>query len=207
MNYLRYSQRLTILWTIAFLGVVSGHAGEASRWWPVQALPREIVRTEVVEKSAELKPGMEMMVQSLAGLAARAVNETRADTMVWVNNGNVDMEEWYHRMFALHPALKELEAVEPWKLVEQFVREGVIKGYILYSRDRSKGDYNAHRPGLDCSVNVATSLAGVLDGIIVEEELESSAKAHGLKLLLDVRGKSQKWCFETYQKQFARTML
>src|SRR6185369_11340592 len=130
-------------------------------------------------------------------LAAKAVNETRADTMVWVNNGNADMEEWYHRMFALHPALKKLEAVEPWKLVEQLVKAGTVKGYILYHRDRSDGDYNAYRPGLDCSVNVATSLAGVLDGIIIEEELKSMAKARGLKLLLDVRGRSQKWCFET----------
>ena len=31
-------------------------------------------------------------------------------------------------------------------------------------------------------MNVATSLAGLLDGIMVDEELEAEAKAHGLKL-------------------------
>src|SRR3954470_17203089 len=114
MHFLRYSVRLTIFWTIAFLGAVSGQAGETSRWWPVQAMPRGIVRTEVVEKTPAGKAGMEMLVQSVAGLAAKAVNENRGDTMVWVNNGNVDLEQWYHRMFELHPALKKLEAIEPW---------------------------------------------------------------------------------------------
>jgi len=206
-NALSASRRVTILCMIAFMGTVSGHAGESSRWWPVQALPTGVVRTEVVEKSPERRASMEMMVQSMAGLAARAVNETRGGTMVWVHNGNVDMEEWHRRMFTLHPTLKKLEAIDPWILVEQFVKGGIIKGYILYHRDRSVGDYNAYRPGMDCSVNVATSLAGVLDGIIIEEELETTAKAHGLKLLLDVRGKSQRWCFDTYKKQFSRTML
>jgi hypothetical protein len=60
---------------------------------------------------------------------------------------------------------------------------------------------------MDCSVNVATSLAGILDGVIVEEKLESEAKAHGLALLLDARDKSQSWCFQTYQRHFNRRML
>ena len=54
---------------------------------------------------------------------------------------------------------------------------------------------------------VATSLAGLLDGIIVDESLEAEAKAHGLALLLDVRGKTQAWCFETYKTRFNRRMV
>jgi hypothetical protein len=66
---------------------------------------------------------------------------------------------------------------------------------------------NGYRPGMDCSVNVATSLAGLLDGIIVDEELEKEAKGHGLKLLLDARSKTQAWCFQAYKDQFNRRML
>ena len=128
-----------------------------------------------------------MMLQSVAGLAARAVNDGRADEMVWVNDGNPDLEDWYARLLAAHPQLRTPGTFGPWDLVDRYHQRGLIKGYILYRLDRSHGESNAYRPGMDCSVNVATSLAGVLDGIIVDEALQDEAKAHGLKLLLDVR--------------------
>jgi hypothetical protein len=53
---------------------------------------------------------------------------------------------------------------------------------------------------------VATSLAGVLGGIIVDEELEPAARAHALPLLLDVRDRNQAWCFRTYRDRFSRRM-
>ena len=56
-------------------------------------------------------------------------------------------------------------------------------------------------------MNVATSLAGLLGGIIVEEKLEKKAKSHGLTMLIDVRDKTQQWCFDTYKNQFNRHML
>jgi hypothetical protein len=105
------------------------------------------------------------------------------------------------------PQVKDGGSTKPWQLVERYSSQGIIKGYILFRSDRSPGDINAHRPGMDCSVNIATSLAGVLNGIIVAEELQDEAKAHGLKLLLDVRDKTQSWCFNTYKGQFNRRML
>jgi hypothetical protein len=60
---------------------------------------------------------------------------------------------------------------------------------------------------MDCTVNVATSLAGILDSIIVDQELENEAIAHGLKRLMDVRGKTQSWCFQTYRDQFNHSLL
>ena len=60
---------------------------------------------------------------------------------------------------------------------------------------------------MDCSVNVATSLAGIVDGIIVDEKLEREAKAHGLTRLIDARDKTQAWCFENYRDQFNRRMV
>ena len=149
----------------------------------------------------------QMLVQSVAGLAAKAVNEGRGDEMVWVNNGNVDLEDWRIRLLAAHPGLKQLGTFSPWELVDRYAKLGIIHGYILYRPDESQGQINDHRPGMDCSVNVATSLAGLLDGIIVDEELEKEAKAHGLKLLLDAREKTQAWCFQTYRDKFNRRLL
>ncbi len=193
--------RLAIL-----LATISGYAAESEdRWWPVQALPKTVVR------SARDFPGprraLDMMVQSVAGLAAGAVNEGRGDELVWVDNGNADLEDWFSRWLATHPTIRSSGSFKPWELVDRFAQRGLVKGYILYRLDQSRGDLNTYRPGMDSSVNVATSLAGLLNGIMVDEELEKEANAQGLKRLLDVRGKTEAWCFQSYRDQFNRAML
>jgi putative glycoside hydrolase with GxGYxYP motif/GxGYxY motif-containing protein len=192
--------------TIFFLTAISVSAGE-ERWWPIQTLPNAVVETENQNDFPEPRAAFQMMMQSIAGLAAKAVNESKGDEMVWVNNGNVDLDDWYARFLHTHPKVEKHGSLSPWELVNRFASNGIIKGYILYRGDSSSGENNAYRPGMDCSVNVATSLAGLLGGIIVEERLEKAAQAHGLKLLLDVRAKDQTWCFESYKDQFNRRLL
>lgn len=148
-----------------------------------------------------------MMAQSVAGLAAKAVNEGRADEMVWVGIDNIDVEDWFARLLKRQPQLELRGTFALWDLVDRYAKKGIIKGYILYSSNHSKGELSQHRPAIDCSVNVATSLAGLLDGIIVDESIEGEAKQHGLKMLVDVRGKTQAWCFETYRDRFNHQML
>ena len=196
------------LFVTALLIAVPIFAGaEEDRWWPTQAFPKAVVRTTNQQQFPKPRVALQMMVQSVAGLAAKAMNEGRGDELVWVNNGDGDLEKWYARLLARHPDLKTPGTFEPWDLVDRYAKRGIIKGYILYRSDKSKGENNAARPGMNYSVNVATSLAGLLDGVIVDEALEKEAKAHGLKLLLDVREKTQLWCFQTYQNQFNRRML
>jgi hypothetical protein len=184
---------------LALIGASPAFADQAEdRWWPVQAVPKAVVRTANQQEFPEPRAALQMMVQSVAGLAAKAVNEGRGDELVWVYNGDGDLEKWYARLIASHPDLARPGVFAPWELVDRYATRGIIKGYILYRRDQS---------GMNCSVNVATSLAGLLDGIIVDEELEPAAKAHGLKMLMDVREKTQQWCFQTYRNQFNRRML
>lgn len=185
-----------LLSLLALICVLPGFAAESDdRWWPVQAFPKAVIRTANQQEFPEPRAALQMMVQSVAGLAAKAVNEGRGDELVWVYNGDGDLEKWYARLLAAHPGLARPGAFEPWQLVDHYVKQRIIKGYILY------------RPGPNCSVNVATSLAGLLDGIIVDEELEPAAKGHGLKPLLDIREKTQQWCFQTYQNLFNRRMI
>ena len=177
-------------------------------WWPTQAMPKALVRTESENAFPSPRIPHRMIVQSVAGLAAKAVNDGRGDEMVWVAiDDNVDVEDWFARLLQGHPQLEMRGIFGPWDLVDRYAKQGLIKGYILYRSDSSKGEDNEHRPGMDCSVNVATSLAGLLDGIIVDESLEGVAKAHGLTMLLDVRDKTQAWCFETYKDRFNRRMV
>jgi hypothetical protein len=177
-----------------------------ARWWPVQALPKALVRLEQNDFPPP-RGSYEMMAQSVAGLAAKAVNEGRSDEMVWIGSANAGLEEWLDRLLARNPDLQMRGVVSFWDLVDLYAKKGIIKGYILYKSDGSKGGLNEHRSGMDCSVNVATSLAGLVDGIIVDERLEREAKAHGLTRLIDVRGKTQAWCFENYRDQFNRRIV
>lgn len=176
------------------------------RWFPVQAAPKGVVRTDASEPLSGTS-GAQMLLQSVAGLAARAVTEGRSDEMVWVATGNTDLERWYARTLGRRAAPEFRGVFRCWDLVDRYRERGLIKGYILYRSDRSSGQINEHRPGMDLSVNVATSLAGLLDGVIVEEGLEAQAREHGLKLLTDARDKRQRWCFETYRTQFNRRVL
>ncbi len=183
-------------------------AVDESRWWPLQAMPKGIVRVSGQHDSPPVRAASDMMLQSVAGLAAKGVNEGRADELVWVDvNDNVDLNDWLARMLQGHSSVEMRGSFTPWQLVDRCNKLGLVKGYIVYRADRSQGGLNEHRRGMDCSVNVATSLAGLLDGIIVEELLEPEARAHGLTLLADVRDKTQTWCFETYKNQFNRRLL
>lgn len=180
----------------------SGKDKDPDRWWPIQAMPRGIVRTRGHNTFAE-----EMLVQSMAGLAAKAVNQTEGDELVWVTSGNINLEAWYQTFLEAHPTIQVRGTLDPWELVDRYAKKGIIKGYILYAQDRSKGRLNEHRKGMDLSVNVATSLVGILGGVLIEESLETKAQAQGLSLLLDARGKTQAWCFETYKDRFNRKLL
>src|SRR6185503_8923892 len=138
---------------------------QESRWWPTQAMPKALVRTGNRNGWPAPHAACEMMIQSVAGLAAKAVNNGLGDEMVWVGTGNRDVEDWLARRLKQHPQLEMRGIFDPWALVERYAKRGIIKGYIVYRSDTSTGQINEHRPGIDCSVNVATSLAGILDGI------------------------------------------
>ncbi len=194
-----------ICFAVILSAAVFAAAAEEGRWWPVQAMPKALVR--LPKDLSAPRASCDMMAQSVAGLAAKAVNEGRAEETVWVGTDNIDIEDWYARLLKRQPQLEVRGTFGLWELVDRYARRGIIKGYILYRADHSKGELSEHRPAMDCSVNVATSLAGVLDGIIVDEQLEAEARQHGLKLLLDAREKTQAWCFETYKDQFNRHLL
>lgn len=188
-----------------------------TRWWPVQAAPQAVVRTTDYDTFTPLKgphgetvppafAAEHMLVESVAGLVAKAVNEGRATELVWIATRNPDYRDWYQRTVQrLH--LEERGPFTPWRLVERYVETGLIKGYILYTYDFSPRGMSRYAKDMDLSVNVATSLAGVLEAILVEQGQEQQAKRLGLKRLLDARGKTQQWCFDTYKERFTRRLL
>ena len=187
-------------------------AGEppADGWWPTQVVPRGLVLTtrQADWASHDQDGPMRMLMQSAAGLAAKSVNAGTGDELVWIATGNADNEEWGRRFRAKHPHVQVREMLEPWALVERLARRGITQGYILYRFDRSASvGTGKPRPGMDLSANVATTAAGVLDGVLVDESLEPEAQRRGLRRLLDVRDKTQQWSFDTFKDRLNRRML
>jgi hypothetical protein len=197
-------------------GMIIADNSPDHRWWPQQKAPQAIIRTDLALMREVIDPGghktsawlgpEHMLVESVAGLAAQAVNEDRGDELVWIDlpKGNYDL--WYQGMTnRLH--LVDRGVLKPWPLVKRFARAGIIEGYILYSYDYSPGGATKLRPNSDESVNVATSLAGLLRGVLVSEGQEKQAQRLGLKKLFDARGKTEAWCFEKYRGKLNRTSL
>src|SRR4051794_8678723 len=81
---------------IAWLTVAA--VGEEARWFPEQAVAKTVVRTIPEDEFPEPRLANRMMVQSVAGLAAKAVNAGQGDEMVWVGTRNADVEAWYARL-------------------------------------------------------------------------------------------------------------
>lgn len=181
--------------------------GDDAHWWPEQRSPRSLIRTGAPQALPQPHDACQMLLQSVAGLAAQGVNDGRAEELVWVTTTNPDIEAWYAALLRRQPSLRVREVTDLWDLVGQYKRQGLIKGYLLYRSDSSRGNLNDHRPGMDPSVNVATTLCGLLGGILVDERLEPEAKKAGLQLLVDARDKTQAWCFATYKDQLNRRML
>ena len=170
------------------------------RWWPAQKAPRGVIRTPLG------RPADQMLTQSLAGLAARAVNEGKLDEMVWIVAGGPDYDEWYAGMIK-RLKLEERGTLAVWDLAERFKQKGIYKGYILYRFDTSEGRLWRERPNCDESVNVATTLAGLMDAILIDESQEKQAQRLGLAKLFDARGKDMAWCFDKYHEQLSRSIL
>src|SRR4051794_22505903 len=110
---------------------------ETGRWWPIQISPKAIV-------IAKISPGISysFTLQSVAGLAAKAVNENRSDELGWIETGNTEIEGWLARLKKRQPQLETRGTFDAWQLIERFARRNVIKGYILYRADDSKGGIN-----------------------------------------------------------------
>jgi hypothetical protein len=142
------------------------HAG----WWPEQKAPRSIV-VAGIKHTSDIR---EMnLAQSVAGLAAQALNEGTADEGVWIETSNPDYSIYFHSLVARLKA-KTPGTFTPWQLVERYKAKGIIKGYILYDFNRK-----------DNSINLATIYAALEKGVLIDITQEATARSKGLEKLYD----------------------
>jgi len=176
-----------------------------TRWWPEQKMPKTLAVIDSGEfaKLATAHGGMagdgsrspyHMLAASLAGLAAQAVNEGHGSEMVWVAiRGSKSYAEWLDR-WTKRTGVPTHKA-KLWDLVHAYASQGIVKGYILYTRETVSRDDRKDKPANE-SANAATVMAGLLGGVLVEEGLRDEAEQAGLKMLLDARQLTEKEVFD-----------
>jgi len=183
--------KIRLLFIIAFpFFIFSASAYNGRYGWFVQQSPQNII----VCNGEGLKQPERMLLESLSGLCGQAVNNGLFDEMIWIDFNNVS----YRQIF--QSSLKSLNIPKPknmnvWEVLKYLKSKNIVKGYILYKADGSKGENYTKREKIDYSSNVATVYAGLLKGILVEESLEKQIKKTGLKMLKDVRNESPEDCF------------
>ncbi|RZT13522.1 GxGYxY motif-containing protein [Kribbella sp. VKM Ac-2569] len=114
------------------------------------------------------------LATTLQGLMARRGGES-----LYLNLPTLGYQHWLDDLVSRYGV--QVRPGDLWKTVK---RSGV-PGYVLF------------RTGTP-SVNVATTLAGVTGAVAIEESLEALAIRNGLRKVLDVRDKDDRWVFETY---------
>lgn len=146
-----------------------------------------------------------MVLQTLAGLAARAAAKGQSREMIWYPINHPAYQRWFEAMLRQTGARVE-GPYEIWELADRFRQRDIVKGYVLYRFDDSQRHF--YEPGKpDTSLNVATALCAHLGAVAVSENLEEAARQQGLPLLSDARSKTEAECFAEHRGQFSRRVL
>lgn len=170
------------------LSVALCHAFNSS-WerygWPEQKSPKELIICKQTNRKAE-----SMLLESLSGLAAKAVNEGRFDKMVWIQTNNTSYERILNESLdALR--IQKVTYMELWELLAYLKQQKIVKGYVLYELESERKEKISNY-----SSNIATVYASLLSGVLIDSSLQERAAMYGLKKLKDARRESTAECFK-----------
>ena len=129
---------------------------------------------------APLRPAEQTMLATLQGLA------NRTNAQVWLRAGGMS-EILLQRLAHEGTALQTRTSV--WQLVEEF-RSAIAGAVIVDLRSDS--------------LNAATSLAGLLNGVVADSTLTNELAAARLPVIADARGLTDADIFEKHRSEFAR---
>ena len=185
MNRIRLFSIINIFFCLA----LNGQERNDRHGWPEQKAPQKLIVCSQPQNLPE-----SMLLESLSGLAAQAVNEGTYDTMVWINISNESYRHIYQQTLRVLGIASPIQ-MDVWELLTELKKKKVIKGYVLYKEDKSKGQAYSRRKGMDISSNVGTVYASLNKGVLIEQSLREKAEKHGLKCLKDARNETLEECF------------
>lgn len=181
------------LMVLLFKCVSTLSANERYSWWPKQQRPDYVVKCKLIHMNSVPEQNL---AQSLCGLAAQALNEGISNEGLWTQNTipiyKSYFKDWKQRLDIIDKGEKDI-----WDISADYNQKGIVKGYILY-------DYNRK----DNSINLATVMAGLKKGILIDKTLEYKAKELGLKKLFDACSDTitKEW-FESHKSELNNNLI
>lgn len=132
-----------------------------------------------------------VLLSTLSGLAARVSGE-----QVYLNEGGPSSVWLKQLQNKYNIPVKVYNDVT--SLIKHYVDNGIIKGYITY---KPYSNNQSH------SINVATSLCGIMRGIAIPKTMVEQIKAMGVNTeLIDVSEYDEKWLYEQYKDQLNKDL-
>jgi len=133
-----------------------------------------------------------IMMASLEGIVNR---NTDGELLVSPNNSTLPNPLfWLNQLKAAYPQVRSQFQSNPAFFINRY--RTMLSGYVLYDRA-----VNPH------SINIATSIAGVTDALVVDPSTLSYATAAGLPLIADTRFMTYGQVYTQYRSQFNKDML
>ena len=133
-----------------------------------------------------------VMIASLAGIVNR---NTSGELLLSPNNSSLPNPLfWLNQLKVAYPQVQSQFQSSPAFFINRY--RTMLNGYVLYDRA-----VNAD------SINIATSIAGVTNAIIVDPATLSYATAAALPLIADARNLTYSQVFAQYGPQFNKDML
>ncbi|NNM85175.1 MAG: hypothetical protein HKL96_05395 [Phycisphaerales bacterium] len=195
-------QRYLILASTFVLGVNSAVAAVGSRpparSWPAFPVPSKIYQVRWPKAFDK-----QIALETLAGLAAYHARITGAGPMIWINSDQASEQHWFKMYHRRYPVPISTD----WpSLVKQMQKQGILKGYVLYS-SASPTTAGKHPKAGDFSVNLATSLCAPLGAVALDDSLAVKAQKQSLPKLADTRGKDMAWLLAQLHGRFSKRLL
>ncbi|MGC8541282.1 MAG: hypothetical protein ACP5QA_11705 [Phycisphaerae bacterium] len=183
----------------AGFGAVAAGSAPQDLLWPTFPVPSKIY--VVPWPNAFDK---QIALETLAGLAAYHARMTGAGPMIWIDSRQASYQRWFKMYHRRYPAPVSTD----WpSLVRQMQRQGILKGYVLYS-PAPAAKVKRQRPAEeDFSVNMATSLCAPLGAVAIDDRLAAQAQKFHLPELADVRKKNMPWLLTQLHKRFSTRLL
>lgn len=118
-----------------------------------------------------------MLAVSLQGIVAQT------EASIFIHTHGLSSRYWFEDL-----SLNYTVVTDVWDLFELFKHHLTYQGYILY------------QPYTE-SMNVATTLAGIEQSVMITERLEEEAISRGLVLRRDVRQRNTRWVIESFMDE------
>jgi hypothetical protein len=196
-------EQLSIVGKVRMPRFISAHRGVILRqlastvafglltpWLGTASLAQQLPQTVYVWPMGSASQNV--MMASVAGIVNR---NTNGELLLSPNNGSLPNPRfWLDRLKSSYPQVQSQFRSDPAFFINRY--RSMLSGYVLYDRS-----LNPH------SINIATSIAGVTDAIIVDPATLSNATAAGLPQIADARNMSYSQVYAQYGSQFNRDML